>query len=258
MIDTVPPGGHYSDTRIALGADGGYDMTIGTAEFGNGTTTVHQQIAATVLSDQAGECPPPAVRQRSRRSRHRRLRFNRHGDCRTRHATGGRSDARQAAGLRRRLRQGQTRGLHAFGRRGDLRHAAYPVERTACRRGKPRRSSLPRTAPPTAAALGRLQRARFPRGGASGQRRNPHPQERAGRRRRHRDQSDAMPRAGRRRRGAGAGRGAVRGGRGRRQRPRHDAELPRLITYPPSPTCRAPKCCSPTPAIRWGRSARNR
>ena len=49
MIDTVPPGGHYSDTYIWLEADGTYAMTIGTAEFGNGTTTVHQQIAATVL-----------------------------------------------------------------------------------------------------------------------------------------------------------------------------------------------------------------
>jgi putative selenate reductase molybdopterin-binding subunit len=49
MIDTVPPGGHYSDTRISLRADGGYDMTVGTAEFGNGTTTVHLQVAATAL-----------------------------------------------------------------------------------------------------------------------------------------------------------------------------------------------------------------
>lgn len=49
MIDTVPPGGHYSDTTIALRADGGYDMTVGTAEFGNGTTTVHNQVAATAL-----------------------------------------------------------------------------------------------------------------------------------------------------------------------------------------------------------------
>lgn len=49
MIDTVPPGGHYSDTTISLSADGNYDMTVGTAEFGNGTTTVHQQVAATAL-----------------------------------------------------------------------------------------------------------------------------------------------------------------------------------------------------------------
>jgi CO/xanthine dehydrogenase Mo-binding subunit len=49
MIDTVPPGGHYADTHIWLEADGTYAMTVGTAEFGNGTTTVHQQIAASVF-----------------------------------------------------------------------------------------------------------------------------------------------------------------------------------------------------------------
>jgi len=50
MIDTVPPGGHFSESRIALASDGIYDLTVGTAEFGNGTTTVHRQIAATALS----------------------------------------------------------------------------------------------------------------------------------------------------------------------------------------------------------------
>jgi putative selenate reductase molybdopterin-binding subunit len=49
MIGTVPPGGHYSDTHIWLETDGSYAMTIGTAEFGNGTTTVHRQVAASVL-----------------------------------------------------------------------------------------------------------------------------------------------------------------------------------------------------------------
>jgi putative selenate reductase molybdopterin-binding subunit len=49
MIDTVPPGGHFADTTIALRADGHYELTIGTAEFGNGTSTVHAQIAATIL-----------------------------------------------------------------------------------------------------------------------------------------------------------------------------------------------------------------
>src|SRR3569833_1675551 len=50
MIDTVPPGGHFSDTYIWLEADGTYNMTVGTAEFGNGTSTVHRQIAASVLN----------------------------------------------------------------------------------------------------------------------------------------------------------------------------------------------------------------
>jgi putative selenate reductase molybdopterin-binding subunit len=53
MIDTIPPHGHRADVRIALGADGHYELTVGTAEFGNGTTTVHTQIAATVLSTAA-------------------------------------------------------------------------------------------------------------------------------------------------------------------------------------------------------------
>lgn len=50
MIDTVPPGGHFSDVRVSLQEDGGYELSVGTAEFGNGTATVHQQIAATMLS----------------------------------------------------------------------------------------------------------------------------------------------------------------------------------------------------------------
>ncbi|MBR0800785.1 molybdopterin-dependent oxidoreductase [Bradyrhizobium jicamae] len=50
MIDTVPPAGHIADCKIALRADGSVDLTVGTAEFGNGTSTVHRQIAATVLA----------------------------------------------------------------------------------------------------------------------------------------------------------------------------------------------------------------
>ncbi|WP_407154403.1 molybdopterin-dependent oxidoreductase [Bradyrhizobium sp. STM 3557] len=49
MIDTVPPDGHVADATIALREDGGFTLTVGTAEFGNGTSTVHRQIAATVL-----------------------------------------------------------------------------------------------------------------------------------------------------------------------------------------------------------------
>jgi hypothetical protein len=49
MIDTVPPDGHIADCAIALRDDGGFDLTVGTTEFGNGTSTVHRQIAATAL-----------------------------------------------------------------------------------------------------------------------------------------------------------------------------------------------------------------
>jgi putative selenate reductase molybdopterin-binding subunit len=53
MIDTVPPGGHYSETRATLCKSGRYQFLVGTAEFGNGTSTVHRQIAATELATTA-------------------------------------------------------------------------------------------------------------------------------------------------------------------------------------------------------------
>ncbi|CAM5634609.1 xanthine dehydrogenase subunit D [Streptomyces tanashiensis] len=53
MIATGPPGGHYADARVSLLSDGTYDIAVGTAEFGNGTTTVHQQITAGVLNTTA-------------------------------------------------------------------------------------------------------------------------------------------------------------------------------------------------------------
>jgi putative selenate reductase molybdopterin-binding subunit len=50
MIDTVPPAGHFADCSISLREDGGFELTVGTAEFGNGTATVHRQIAASALA----------------------------------------------------------------------------------------------------------------------------------------------------------------------------------------------------------------
>ncbi|ROO86136.1 CO/xanthine dehydrogenase Mo-binding subunit [Actinocorallia herbida] len=49
MIATSPPRGHFADVRAALLPDGSYRLAVGTAEFGNGTTTVHRQIAAAEL-----------------------------------------------------------------------------------------------------------------------------------------------------------------------------------------------------------------
>ncbi|MFJ5956759.1 molybdopterin-dependent oxidoreductase [Paenarthrobacter sp. NPDC092416] len=53
MIDTVPPRGHFAHTRVSLEADGRFAVDVGTAEFGNGTTTVHAQLAATALATTA-------------------------------------------------------------------------------------------------------------------------------------------------------------------------------------------------------------
>ncbi|MGI8451964.1 MAG: molybdopterin-dependent oxidoreductase [Streptosporangiaceae bacterium] len=49
MLDTVPPGEHRAHVRIAQRDGGGYRLAVGTAEFGNGTTTVHRQLAAAAL-----------------------------------------------------------------------------------------------------------------------------------------------------------------------------------------------------------------
>ncbi|WP_067815668.1 molybdopterin-dependent oxidoreductase [Nocardia inohanensis] len=49
MIATIPPRGHHSTAHAALLPDGNYEIRVGTAEFGNGTTTVHVQIAAAAL-----------------------------------------------------------------------------------------------------------------------------------------------------------------------------------------------------------------
>lgn len=60
MIATIPPRGHHTHARVTLAADGGFVVDVGTAEFGNGTTTVHAQLAATELG-----VPVSRVRVRS-------------------------------------------------------------------------------------------------------------------------------------------------------------------------------------------------
>ncbi|MCP9275630.1 molybdopterin-dependent oxidoreductase [Mycolicibacterium arenosum] len=50
MIATIPPRGHFADATITVDAAGTYTLSVGTAEFGNGTTTVHAQLVATELA----------------------------------------------------------------------------------------------------------------------------------------------------------------------------------------------------------------
>ncbi len=50
MIESTPPNGHRANARIRLLPDGSYELSVGTVEFGNGTTTVHAQLAAAALS----------------------------------------------------------------------------------------------------------------------------------------------------------------------------------------------------------------
>jgi CO/xanthine dehydrogenase Mo-binding subunit/aerobic-type carbon monoxide dehydrogenase small subunit (CoxS/CutS family) len=57
MLDTIPPRGHFSTAHITLTEAGDFELAVGTAEFGNGTTTVHAQIAASELG-----ADPAAIR----------------------------------------------------------------------------------------------------------------------------------------------------------------------------------------------------
>lgn len=49
LIATMAPRGHIAHATATLRADGTYVLRTGTAEFGNGSTTVQRQIAASVL-----------------------------------------------------------------------------------------------------------------------------------------------------------------------------------------------------------------
>ncbi|MBO0677744.1 molybdopterin-dependent oxidoreductase [Mycolicibacterium sp. S2-37] len=53
MIATLPPRGHFADASVTVSSDGVYTVSVGTAEFGNGTSTVHTQLAATELGTTA-------------------------------------------------------------------------------------------------------------------------------------------------------------------------------------------------------------
>jgi len=55
MIDTVPPRGHLAHARARLRPDGAVEAEVGTAEFGNGTTTVHAQLVASALGQRAAD-----------------------------------------------------------------------------------------------------------------------------------------------------------------------------------------------------------
>jgi putative selenate reductase molybdopterin-binding subunit len=49
MLDTTPPDGHVAHATVSELPGGRFALRVGTAEFGNGTTTVHLQLTATAL-----------------------------------------------------------------------------------------------------------------------------------------------------------------------------------------------------------------
>lgn len=54
MIHTIPPFGHHAAASVTPRVDGGFALTVGTAEFGSGASTVHQQMAAAGLGVDPG------------------------------------------------------------------------------------------------------------------------------------------------------------------------------------------------------------
>ncbi len=55
MLECGPPTEHRSGAELRLLADGSYHLAVGTSEMGNGTTTAHKQIAASILNTRAGQ-----------------------------------------------------------------------------------------------------------------------------------------------------------------------------------------------------------
>src|SRR6185295_9154370 len=53
MLESGPPTEHRSGAEMLLLEDGSYHLAVGSTEMGNGSTTSHQQIAASVLNTRA-------------------------------------------------------------------------------------------------------------------------------------------------------------------------------------------------------------
>ncbi|MEP9363898.1 molybdopterin cofactor-binding domain-containing protein [Nocardioides sp. CN2-186] len=49
MIATIPPRGHHSEATVSVAVDGTVTIGVGSAEFGNGSATVHVQLVAEEL-----------------------------------------------------------------------------------------------------------------------------------------------------------------------------------------------------------------
>jgi CO/xanthine dehydrogenase Mo-binding subunit len=61
MLDSGPPTEHRSGAEIRLLPDGSYHLAVGSTEMGNGSTTSHRQIAASVLGTRASNIPSSTV-----------------------------------------------------------------------------------------------------------------------------------------------------------------------------------------------------
>ena len=197
--ETAPPTEHISEAWATLGEDGIYEIAVGTVEFGEGTSTAHVQIAA----NQLGTTPS-------------RIRLVQSDTDRTGFDTGafasaglfvaGNAVLRAADALRDRIlgfAAAHTRVpvecLLDGRRRRQLRR--YPALACRAAAGRPRpRHPIHRGAQGLRVAAQRhVQHPRLPDRRPPRHRRDPHPVQRSGHRRRRRHQPGAGPRPDRRR-----------------------------------------------------------
>ena len=99
--ETAPPTDHVSEAWATLRDDGIYEIAVGTVEFGEGTSTAHVQIAASVLGTTAVAGPPRAIGHRQNGFRHRCVRQCRPVRLGQRRAEGLDRAARQHSAIRR-------------------------------------------------------------------------------------------------------------------------------------------------------------
>ena len=175
MLATAPPFGHRAESRLYLAADGGFDLHVGTAEFGNGTSTTHCQVTAAVLGTAPG-----------------RIRLRQFDTDLVGHDTGAfgstgtvvaaRATETAALALRERillaaaaLDRPSHGGVPADRGRRAMRQPGGAARRAARRRRGPRGDAQGGRD----AALARLQRPRLPRRGEPRHGGNPDPAQRA-------------------------------------------------------------------------------
>ncbi len=142
MIATMAPRGHIAHTTATLRADGTYLLRVGTAEFGNGTSTVHRQIAATVLDAPLERLELWAADTDAVRHGHGRLRLGRKRWSRARPCS---ARARRCGDAWSRSRRARERGVRCSSGRGlrrDSRRRAAGQGLAGTRGGRPRGRGL--------------------------------------------------------------------------------------------------------------------
>ena len=218
MLECGPPTEHRSGAEMRLLADGTYHLAVGSTEMGNGSVTSHRQLAAGVLGCRASQVDIINADTDRSTVRHWHLRQHRHRGGRPGGGTDRGGAAREHPGLRPPAHRSRASPPASWRRRACSAATIGSRCRAVCRRARDGHRFI--------AGAGRISRRAPSRSTCTafawrctGDRRNPHPAQRARRRYRPADQSDAVPRPDRRRHRHGDRLGADRehGARRRRQ-----------------------------------------